>query len=152
MPLPIPPDLFAFAVSSSLILCYYLVLRWRTRRNRDFSVHHFNRKVREAWVEMVVKCGKMDILAVQTLRNSMMAANFMASTSVLLIIGALNLSDKIETWTHAWQPATAFVSGAGEFSLIKLGLLLLDFFIAFYCFTMAIRFFNHVGYMINLLA
>ena len=29
-------------------------------------------------------------------------------------------------------------------------MLLFDFFIAFYCFSMAIRFYNHVGYMINL--
>ncbi|MEC4747099.1 DUF599 domain-containing protein [Methylomicrobium sp. Wu6] len=146
-----PIDLLAFAASSSLILLYYLFLRWRTRRDPDFSVHRFNRKMREAWVDMVAKNGKMDILAVQTLRNSVMAANFMASTSVLLIIGTLNLSDKIEKWAYAWQPGMAAESMAGELWLIKLGLLLFDFFIAFYCFTMAIRYFNHVGYMINLL-
>jgi len=147
-----PINLLAFAASSSLILLYYLFLHWRTRRDPDFSVHRFNRKMRAAWVDMVVKSGRMDILAIQTLRNSVMAANFMASTSVLLIIGTLNLSDKIQQWAHAWQHGTAAGYVADELWLIKLGLLLLDFFIAFYCFTMAIRFFNHVGYMINLLA
>ncbi|MGJ0486103.1 MAG: DUF599 domain-containing protein [Methylomicrobium sp.] len=152
MHVPLPLDLLAFAASSALILIYYLFLRRSTRRDPDFSVHQFNRRMREAWVDMVAQSGRMDILAVQTLRNSVMAANFMASTSVLLIIGTLNLSDKIEKWADAWQPATVVATVAGEFWLIKLGLLLLDFFIAFYCFTMAIRFFNHVGYMINLLA
>jgi uncharacterized membrane protein len=153
MRVPLPIDLLAFAASSSLLLIYYLFLRWRTRRDPGFSVHPFNRKIREAWVDMVVKSGKMDILAVQTLRNSVMAANFMASTSVLLIIGTLNLSDKIEKWAGVWQFGMAAGGGlTGELWLIKPGLLLLNFFIAFYCFTMAIRFFNHVGYMINLLA
>jgi uncharacterized membrane protein len=153
MQVPLPLDLLAFAASSLLILLYYLFLRLRTHRNPGFSVHQFNRRMREAWVEMIAKSGRMDVLAVQTLRNSVMAANFMASTSVLLIIGTLNLSDRIEKWAAAWQPGLAAAESlTGELWLIKLGLLLLDFFIAFYCFTMAIRFFNHVGYMINLLA
>ncbi|MGJ0515931.1 MAG: DUF599 domain-containing protein [Methylomicrobium sp.] len=153
MQVPLPLDLLAFAASSLLILLYYLFLRLRTHRNPGFSVHQFNRRMREAWVEMIAKSGRMDVLAVQTLRNSVMAANFMASTSVLLIIGTLNLSDRIEKWAAAWQPSLAAAESlTGELWLIKLGLLLLDFFIAFYCFTMAIRFFNHVGYMINLLA
>ena len=147
-----PKDLLAFAASSSLLLLYYLYLRWRSRRSPDFSVHRFNRKIREAWVDMIAKNGKMDILAVQTLRNSVMAANFMASTSVLLIIGTLNLSEKIEKWAYAWNPDSASQTLIHELWPIKLGFLLLNFFIAFYCFTMAIRFFNHVGYMINLLA
>jgi uncharacterized membrane protein len=152
MRIPLSADLLAFAASSALILIYYIFLRLRTRRDPGFSVHHFNRRIRAAWVEMVAKSGRMDVLAVQTLRNSVMAANFMASTSVLLIIGALNLSDRIEKWAHGGQPGMAADDLVGELWLIKLGLLLLDFFIAFYCFTMAIRFFNHVGYMINLLA
>jgi uncharacterized membrane protein len=152
MRIPLSADLLAFAASSLLILIYYVFLRLRTRRDPDFSVHHFNRRIRAAWVEMVAQSGRMDVLAVQTLRNSVMAANFMASTSVLLIIGTLNLSERIEKWAHGWQPGMAAEGLAGELWLIKLGLLLLDFFIAFYCFTMAIRFFNHVGYMINLLA
>jgi uncharacterized membrane protein len=39
---------------------------------------------------------------------------------------------------------------SAELWQLKLCLLLLDFSIAFYCFSMAIRFFNHVGFMINL--
>lgn len=152
MRIPLSVDLLAFAASSALILIYYVFLRLRTHRDPDFSVHHFNRRIRAAWVEMVAQSGRMDVLAVQTIRNSVMAANFMASTSVLLIIGTLNLSDRIEKWAQGWQPGMGAESEAGELWLIKLGLLLLDFFIAFYCFTMAIRFFNHVGYMINLLA
>jgi uncharacterized membrane protein len=143
-------DVIAFAVSTLLILLYYLYLNWRTRRQPNFTVHAMNSKVRQRWVEMIMSSDHKEILAVQTLRNSVMAANFMASTAILLIIGILNLSENPERLMSAWQPFLITASSSNELSHIKLALLLLNFFIAFYCFSMAIRFFNHVGYMINL--
>lgn len=143
-------NLIAFAVSSLLVLIYYLYLSWRTRSRPNSSVHATNARVRECWVERVMTRENMNILAVQTLRNSVMAANFMASTAVLLIVGILNLSLNTEKLANAWQPFALAETTSNELLLIKLGLLLLDFFIAFYCFSMAIRFFNHVGYMVNL--
>lgn len=143
-------DMIALMASCVLILVYYLYLVRRTRRAPESSVHILNAGVREQWVDMIMSKDHMEILAVQTLRNSVMASNFMASTAVLLIIGTLNLSEKISQWSLNWYP---FALSQNEFSglwQIKLGLLLLDFSIAFYCFSMAIRFFNHVGYMINL--
>ncbi|MEQ1635459.1 MAG: DUF599 domain-containing protein [Methylococcales bacterium] len=142
-------DIIAFGVSCILVLAYYLYLNWRTRRAPESSVHALNARIRERWVAMVMASDKMDILAIQTLRNSVIAANFMASTSVLLIMGTLNLSDKIGQWALLWHP-NAFMPLSNELWQIKLGLLLLDFAIAFYCFSMSIRFYNHVGYMINL--
>lgn len=143
-----PYDLIAFTVSFLLILAYYLYLGRRTRRAPHSSVHALNARIRERWVDMVMSKDNMEVLAVQTLRNSVMAANFMATTAILLIIGTLNLSEKIGQWALDWHPMAYTVSG--ELWQIKLGLLLLDFSIAFYCFSMAIRFYNHVGYMINL--
>ena len=99
---------------------------------------------------MVMSKDSKDILAIQTLRNSVMSTSFMASTSILLIIGTLNISEKVGQWALNWQSYDLAESYSTELWQIKLGLLLLDFSIAFYCFSMAIRFFNHVGYMINL--
>jgi uncharacterized membrane protein len=143
-------DIIAFTVSCLLILVYYLYLGRRTRSAPDSSVHALNARVRERWVKMVMNSGKMDILAIQTLRNSVMASNFMASTAVLLIIGTLNISEKIGKWAINWHPYALAYNVSSELWQLKLGLLLLNFSIAFYCFSMAIRFFNHVGYMINL--
>ena len=143
-------DITAFIISCLLILAYYIYLGWRTRRAPNYSVHTLNARVRKQWVGMIMGKGTMGILAVQTLRNSVMAANFMASTAILLIIGTLNLSEKIGQWALDWHPNVLAYTVSSELWQIKLGLLLLDFSIAFYYFSMAIRFFNHVGYMINL--
>ncbi|MEQ1531673.1 MAG: DUF599 domain-containing protein [Methylococcales bacterium] len=145
-----PHDMNALFINLLLVLVYYLYLNWRSRRQANFTVHAMNKKVRQRWVEMIMASDKMDILAVQTIRNSVMASNFMASTAIILIIGILNLSGNTEKLAAVWQPFVLSETPSNQLSLLKLGLLLLDFSIAFYCFCMAIRLFNHVGYMINL--
>jgi uncharacterized membrane protein len=145
-----PHDIIAFFVSCLLILVYYLHLVRRVRRGADLSIHSLNARIREQWVEMIMRSGKMEILSIQTLRNSVMAANFMATTAILLIIGILNMSEKIGEWALNRPYSVSDYALSSELWQIKLVLLLLDFFIAFYFFSMSIRFFNHVGYMINL--
>ncbi len=144
-------DMIAFLLSVFLIFTYYAYLSRRTKRYPSLSAHALNEKVRYQWVQMIMNSGgKMDILAIQTIRNSVMAANFMASTAILLIIGTLNISDKIGQFALDWQYNLLAVNYSSELWQIKLSLLLLDFFITFFFFSMSIRFFNHVGYMINL--
>ena len=143
-------DLIALLINWLLILIYYIYLNRRSRRQPDSRVHELNAKVRERWVDMVMNKGNMEILAVQTLRNSVMAANFMASTSILLIVGTLNISERFGRWALDWHPLGLAQPFSTELWQLKLCLLLLYFSVAFYCFSMAIRFFNHVGYMINL--
>lgn len=143
-------DMVALMVCCVSILVYYFYLGCRTRRTPESSVHVVNARIREQWVDMVMNGEHMEILAVQTLRNSVMASNFMASTAILLIIGTLNLSEKIGQWSLVWHPYVLAESESNGLWQLKLALLLLDFSVAFYCFSMAIRYFNHVGYMINL--
>ena len=143
-------DMIAVSVSCLLILLYYLYLQRRTRRSPNSSVHALNALTRERWAKMIVSNGKMEILAIPTLRNSAMAASFMATTAMLLIIGLLNLSEKIGQWAQNLQPLLATCQPLSQLWQIKFAALLLCFVIAFYYFAMAIRFFNHVGYLINL--
>src|SRR4051812_30905080 len=86
-------DAGSLALSLACVFAYYAYLRWQVRKhNPHYTVHAVNTLARERWVETVMASGRMDVLAVQTLRNSVMAASFMASTAILLIIGVLTLS------------------------------------------------------------
>jgi uncharacterized membrane protein len=141
-------DLAALAISVLLLVLYQVFLARKERRDPTYTVQAVNIIARTAWVENIMREGK-DILAVQTLRNSTMAATFLASTAVLLIIGVLSLSgqaDKLETTWHALNVLGARHS---ELYMAKLLLLLIDLFFAFFSFSMSIRIFNHVGFMIN---
>lgn len=93
---------------------------------------------------------KNGVLAVQTLRNSTMAATFLASTSVLLIIGVLTLSEQGEKLEAHWHVLNLVGSINPVLWMVKLLLLLLDLFVAFYTFSMCIRIYHHVGFMINI--
>lgn len=142
-------DVGGLVLSALLALAYYGFLHRCLRRNPHYTVHALNQLARARWVETVMQSGHMDVLAVQTLRNSVMTASFMASTAILMMIGVLTLSASIDASTSVWHSLNI---GAihSELVTFKLILLLLDFFAAFFSFAMAVRFYNHVGYMINI--
>jgi uncharacterized membrane protein len=143
-------DLAALIVSIALLAAYQYFLEQRQKRDALFTVHAVNIMARNAWVEMVMSGDKPDVLAVQTLRNSVMASSFMASTAILLLVGTLTLSgsssEQAASTLHALNPGET----GHSITAWKLILLLGDFFIAFFCFSMAVRFYNHVGYMISI--
>jgi uncharacterized membrane protein len=141
-------DMIGLGASVVLLLAYQLYLHRRVKRNPAYTVQAVNVMARSAWVERMMR-EKEGILAVQTLRNSTMAATFLASTAVLLIIGVLTLSEQGDKLGSAFHALNVIGAKQAELWMGKLMFLLLDLFVAFFAFSMSIRVFNHVGYMIN---
>jgi uncharacterized membrane protein len=147
---PLAVNGLAFGFSVALILAYHGYLRFRLRRNQSYTIQAVNMQARISWVEGIMASRDRAVLAVQTLRNSTMAATFLASTAILLTIGVLNLMDKDGVLDRLFS--TAHIDGGqlGEnLWLMKLLPLLVAFFWAFFCFSQSIRMYNHVGYLIN---
>ena len=142
-------DLASFLASVLLVAAYHIFLRYKIRHDPTYTVQAINRIARTAWVETIMQNDKHAVLAVQTLRNSTMAATFLASTAVLMIIGVLTLSEQGEKLEAAWHALNMVGAINPMLWMVKLILLLLDLFVAFFSFSMAVRVFNHVGYMIN---
>ncbi|OHC88040.1 MAG: hypothetical protein A3J87_05315 [Sideroxydans sp. RIFOXYB12_FULL_59_6] len=140
-------DIIGFLVSVLLLILYHAYLRHKVRKDPTYTVQAINRTARRLWVETLMNLGKPDVIAVQTLRNSTMAATFLASTAVLLIMGVLTLSSQSQG--SAWQVYNAYGTNHPEVWLMKLLLLLINLFVAFFSFSMAIRIYNHVGFLIN---
>lgn len=96
---------------------------------------------------------KKSVLAVQTLRNSIMGTTLMATTSILLCsaLGAL-----LSSTYSVKAPLQAMDSAAGDTSPLLLALkyvvLLLLFLFAFLCYSLSIRFINQVAFLINLVS
>lgn len=107
-----------------------------------------NNLVRAKWVQMVM-AERRDILAVQTLRNWTMAATFLASTAILFSLGALNLTLSTDKMTEVSDLLNLLGSHHGVLWAAKLLILAIAFFFAFFNFTLAVRYYNHVGFMIN---
>jgi uncharacterized membrane protein len=142
-------DFASLLVAVLLIVAYHIFLRNKVRKDPTYTVQAVNRIARTAWVETIMGDEKNAVLAVQTLRNSTMAATFLASTSVLLIIGVLTLSEQGEKLGAHWNALNMVGASNPTLWMVKLLTLLLDLFVAFFGFSMAIRIYNHVGFMIN---
>ncbi len=142
-------DVGSFVVSALLLAFYHWWIRRKVKKDPTYTVQAINRIARTAWVETMMASGKPDVISVQTLRNSTMAATFLASTAVLLIIGVVTLSGQANYLGSTWHALNAFGAKAPEIFITKLLLLLLDLFVVFFSFSLAIRVYNHVGYLIN---
>ncbi len=142
-------SLFAAATFMLLIVYHWILIR-RVRRRPLSTAVGITNHVRVQWVRSVMD-SKCELLAVQTLRNGLMAANFLASTAILISLGLLSVAFK----PGLFQEISHALNLAGARSeilwMFKLMLLVVLFFFAFFNFTLTIRYYNHAGFMINIL-
>jgi len=72
-----------------VLIAYHAHLAVKVRRKPLTTAVGITNHARRMWVEGVVR-EKRDILAVQTLRNQVMAGTFLASTAILLCLGSFS--------------------------------------------------------------
>lgn len=141
-------DLLGPAISLALVLSYQAFLLVKLRRDPTYTIQSTSKLARREWVEYVMEDDSRGLLAVQTLRNSTMAATFFASTAVLLMIGVLNMASQSEHLVevlHLGDPSA--IVGSTQWT-IKILLLVAILFVAFFSFALSVRLLNHVGYLI----
>ena len=102
MKTPYLSELLAAGISVAIMYAYHYFLRMRVRRDPGYTLQAVLRQGRTAWVERMM-AESQGILAVQTLRNSIMGASFFASTAVALIVGTITLSTQCDRLNVAWQ-------------------------------------------------
>jgi len=141
-------DALAVLLSVALVVAYAARALTSMQRNLSATVHGINRQARLLWVKGVMQDRAKDVMAVQTLRNYVMAATFKASTAALLIMGTLTLSAQADKLAAGWG-----LSAMGEpWWTAKMASLLAMLTLAFFSFAMVIRNLNHVVFMLGLRA
>lgn len=143
-------DLVALGVSAAIIVSYHVYLRRLARRSPTAVLSSIATSARTAWVSSIMADDNSGILAIQTLRNTTMAATFLASTAILLMLGVLTLSGQGPGLNESWHYLNVVGSLLPALWPVKLLTLLVFLFFAFFCFSNAVRLFNHVGYMITI--
>ena len=78
-----------------------------------------------------------------------MAASFLASTAMLIGLGLLSFLFKPEHITEIPFEFTLIFSKMKALFLVKLMILMMHFFFAFFSFTLSIRYLNQINFMIN---
>jgi uncharacterized membrane protein len=138
-------ELAASAFSLALIAGYHFFVRVRARRAPDSTIQGVVNRAREAWVERMMR-ENQGILAVQTLRNSIMAATFFATTAVALVVGTITLSTQSGALRHVSETLAA---SDERWWFLKIVVLLVDMLCAFVFFSQSIRYLAHVSLMVS---
>lgn len=142
-------DLACLLASVGLFSLYNMFIWWKLKSDPIYTIQGATNLARKAWVVTVME-EKNDILAVQTLRNSTMAGTFLASTAILLSVGVLSLTGQAENVGNTWHTLNLLGSTEQSTLAMKLLVLLVNLFIAFFSFSSSVRLYNHVGFMINI--
>ncbi len=135
--------------SALLLTVYHLHLYFTIRRYPERTAVGMTNMMRQKWVETIMT-DRRDILAVQTLRNWVMASSLLASTAILIALGILNTAIRPGGFREITQALNLVGTPSETLWAVKLMLLAVDFFLGFFNFTLAIRYFNHAGYGLGL--
>lgn len=135
--------LAAFLTIAVLVL-YEAVLLQVQRRHPDRLARSAHADLREQWFAAISRQPGSEVLAVQTLRNALMAATMTASTAVLGLMGTLTLAVPS---LHAIFDAAGI--GSLHFTarlVLELALMAL-LFASLVSSAMAVRYYNHAGFI-----
>ena len=127
----------------AVLLAYEIVLFVAQRRRPERMARSAHATLREEWFTAVSQQKGTEILAVQTLRNSLMSATMTASTAMLGLIGTVTL---VIPSLQASLGEAAMLPNLRPRLVLEL-LLLALLFASLVCSAMAIRYYNHVGFI-----
>jgi len=144
------PNLEIYLTSASffLIIVYHIQLIHQIRTRPLTTALGVTNHLRGHWVESIMEQNR-DLLAVQTLRNWVMTSSFLASTAILISLGLVSVAASPERMAEISPSLTELVREHRVLWLFKLMVLIIDFFFIFFNFCLAIRYYNHVNFMIN---
>ena len=136
------------AFATIVILVAYegalLLVQWQSPGRLARLAHA---DLREEWLDALSRHPGSEILAVQTLRNSLMAATMTASTAALGLIGAVTLAAPSlnSTLGGGHDDATNFTARMA-LELVLMSIL----FASLVCSAMAVRYYNHAGFICSM--
>jgi uncharacterized membrane protein len=138
-------ELLLVLLSLGILGAYHTHLAFKVHRHPLETSIGITNHLRLRWAETIMQ-ERRDVLAVQTLRNWIMASSFLASTAMLISLGILNTAIKPSGFSEISHALNLFGTRSETLWLIKMLLLVIVFFFSFFNFTLAIRHFNHASF------
>lgn len=136
----------AVAATVAVLGLYEVALLVLRRRRPELLARAAHASLREDWFEAVSAHRGSEVLGVQTLRNSLMSATMLASTAVLGLMGTVTLAAPS---LHASLDAGSGVSTFTPRLVLEL-LLLALLFASLVSTMMAVRLYNHAGFIVGI--
>lgn len=133
----------AVLVTLALVLLYEVVLVLLQRRRPEQMARSAHAGLREDWFLAVSTTKGSEVLAVQTLRNSLMSATMLASTAALALMGTVTLAAPSLHVIVNHPEGPVPVHPRLMLELVLLALL----FASLVSTLMAVRYYNHAGFI-----
>ena len=122
------------------------MLWWAQRQRPTHVARTAHANLREEWFSAVGVVPGSEILAVQTLRNSLMSATMIASTAAIGLMGAASL---VAPSLHPPLEAGSLLLHVTPRLAMEL-LLMATLFASLVYSVMAVRYYNHVGFIVSM--
>ena len=137
----------AAGITVAVLVAYELALLQMQRHKPATLARSAHANLREEWFAALSKQKGSEILAVQTLRNSVMAATMTASTAALGLIGAATLlAPSLNSSLGTLDNMTKHFTARLVMELVLMGVL----FASLVCSAMAVRYYNHAGFILSM--
>ena len=143
-----PQETILVLLAGVVVIAYHAHLYRKVHRRPLTTAIGITNHARRMWVKGIMR-DKRDILAVQTLRNQVMAATFLASTAILISLGSMSAAFRPGVYSEISHALNLLGTRTESLWMFKLMLLSMVFFVSFFNFTLSIRYYNHAGFMIN---
>jgi len=129
----------------AVLVMYELFLALTQRRHPERLARSVNVLVRQDWFDAISQHSGSEILGVQTLRNSLMSASMTASTAALGLMGSVTLAAPSldASFGQIHQAGLPALSPRLVLELVLMVLL----FASLLSSAMAVRFYNHAGFI-----
>ena len=129
----------------AVLVMYELFLAITQRRHPERLARSVNVLVRQDWFDAISQHSGSEILGVQTLRNSLMSASMTASTAALGLMGSVTLAAPSldASFGQIQQAGLPALSPRLVLELVLMALL----FASLVSSAMAVRFYNHAGFI-----
>lgn len=131
-------------LSLVVIAGYHVVFIRQTKKSPGLTMVGSAHTHRAVWVERMIAQSDR-ILAIQTLRNWTMSATYLASTAILIAAGLLGFLVSTDKLSTPVQELNLLGSQDRILLTLKFLALIANFFIAFFNFTLSLRFYNYVA-------
>ncbi len=138
------PVWIAALLTVAILAAYEMALLLLQYLHPERLARSVHASLREDWLQAMAQQRGSEILAIQTLRNALMAATMVASTAVLGLMGTVTLAAPT---MHATLDEGASLSTYSGTRLALVLVLMSILFAALVCSVMAVRYYNHVGFI-----
>lgn len=150
-------DLVLVPLGLAVVAGYHLWLLYAILRHPTSTVVGLNELARKRWVAVIMaNTEKNGVLAVQTLRNNIMASTVLATTAITLVsvisvfIGATAGRSPASPSSSSSSPLLVYGSKTGQVFAVKYLAISLCFMLAFVCNVQAIRLYAHASFLLGL--